>query len=400
MNSFYANLEYLRHPELHGTPLAVASHVHARGSVLAASYSAKRLGVRTGMKVADAQQLCPNLRVFQGDLTYYRACHSALMQALKPFVPSEAFWVRSIDEAAMFLGPLQQQSATRHSLALQIKAAISQALGPTVTASVGIGPNVFLAKLGTELQKPDGLVDVTLANLLSHLDTLELTDLPGIAHANAARLATINITTPRQFAEASAEVLRHHFGIWGQQWWWRLHGYECDDPPREQQTLSHEHVLKRWISTHAEIRPILSNMIEHLLHRLSKNHMSCRGIWLHFSHNGAPAFHAERHFDAPTTSFPELLNGLIALTASYRPSSDTPIRKISIGMWGLETRQHTVQPDLFTRDTLGDRLSQSLLSIRMRHGYRIIQTGATLLPNPEHLVKQPGFGQIRDRVGY
>jgi DNA polymerase-4 len=196
--------------------------------------------------------------------------------------------MRSVDEAAITLPPSQQDSLHAHFLAAQVKELVREKLGVAIRYSIGIAPNSLLAKLATDLQKPNGPVEITLESTPALLETLPLTALPGIAHANAGHLALNGITNPREFYDTPADTLRSIFGIWGQYWWWRLHGYEADGNQNAQRTISHEHVLTHWLHRRSEGEAILSTMAERLIHRLRRNGFSCQSLSVSISSLGSP----------------------------------------------------------------------------------------------------------------
>ncbi len=178
-----------------------------------------------------------------------------------------------------FYHPNWYGSAFCWELAGRIKQQFAQFLGPYIRCSIGIAPNSLLAKVATNLQKPDGIVEITVENIPNVLQKLSLTDLPGIARQNANRLATSGITTPLQLYEAPSEQLYKQFGIWGQQWWWRLHGYEPDCHQNTSKSISHQHVLKKWLPSVDEAIPVITRMSDRLIHRLNRNNWSCLQVF-------------------------------------------------------------------------------------------------------------------------
>jgi DNA polymerase-4 len=215
MNSFFASVEQQDRPELRGKPVAVASHIHKNGTVLAASYEAKAFGIKTGTKLNDAKLLCPSITFLETSAYRYKEVHNQFVAILHELCGPEV-QVKSIDEAAIFLSPNWYGSEIAHRLASQIKNAFREKLGECIRCSIGIAPNSLLAKLATELQKPDGLIEITLENTVTILSNLKLTDLCGIADRMAAQLERAGITTPLELYQASPDYLRNTFGVWGQ----------------------------------------------------------------------------------------------------------------------------------------------------------------------------------------
>lgn len=397
MNSFFASIEQQKRPELRHRPVAVVSHLTSSGTVLAASYEAKAFGIKTGSKVGQALLYCPDLYCLTGSVGMYQAVHRHFMDILYRLFGPEA-QPRSIDEAALFLPPNWQFSAISWKLARQIKETFSQELGEYIRCSIGIAPNSFLAKLATDLQKPDGLVEITLENTVQILSGLRLQDLPGIAQGNEAILALRGIITPLQFYQAPAPWLFKTFGIWGQQWWWRLHGYEVDSGYNPVlKTMSHQHVLKRWQPSVPQAIPIIAKMADQLIHRLRHNHFCCQAAWMYLSLAGRSGLNAERRFDAPTNSYYFLLHTFYELAFTL-PEALSPIRKITMGFVRLTSVESGLQLDLFNRVNREEMISQALETVRGEHGFQSIQLGNVVGIDHQIATEQIGFGRVKDRL--
>jgi len=395
MNGFFASIEQQDHPNLVGKPVAVVSHLHPRATVLASSYEAKALGITTGTKMEEAQRLAPGIACLEPRPGRYREVHRQIMQILITLCGPEV-QPRSIDEAAVYLASNWQNATTAHALALAIKEQFRQQLGPHIRCSIGIAPNSLLAKLATNLKKPDGLVEITLENTWEILGTIPLTALPGIAERMALKLEKKDILTPQMLYATSPEILRDYFGIWGRYWWWRLHGYECDSNNSSLKSMSHEHVLSTWIRDKPTLELTLAKMADRLVHRLEHNHLQCRGIFLSLRLSGAPRFTAERVFDAPTFQHPALLKDFMSLLNTVPLRLPYAVRKISIGFNGLVSQEQGIQLMLEEDAVKGTRVSTALEIIRDRFGYESIQCASTLALGKNVAREQLGFGRIRD----
>ncbi len=398
MNSFFASVEQEFNPALRSKPVAVCSHTTNKGTVLAASYEAKALGIKTGMKVGDARGIFPKLHVCEPTANRYKQVHIQIMNLLRQHCGPEV-QVRSIDEAAVFLSKNWQDPAFAHAMALRLKEAIAREVGSCITCSIGIAPNSLLAKLATDLKKPNGLVTITKENLREVLGSIQLTDLPGIAGRNALRLAAKNIYTPLQLADTPFAELVALFGIWGASWWWRLHGYEPDAywNSSPMKTMSHEHVLEKWLRGHDAVVPSVRTMADRLVHRLRKNQFNCTGVGISLRLVDLPAIWRERKFDAPVADYPTLVSTLIQLTNSIPLQDDTVVRKISVHCWGLHQASSGVQLDLFQTVAPKEQISASVEKIRSRYGFASIQPASNLL-RKRIGDEQLGFGRIKDRA--
>lgn len=227
MNSFFASCEQQSNEALRGKPVGVCPFVTPTACVIAPSVEAKRFGVKTGMRLFECRALCPDIIPVSARPHLYRKVHVQIMEILHSYC--DDVMAKSIDEAVLNLKSYRLVYRDIKALALQIKKDIARVCGEYIKCSIGIAPNTFLAKLGTELQKPDGLVHITPGNVDHYLAQLKLTDLPGIARANEKRLQMIGIRSPLEMRHASPAILRKAFGgIVGHYWHCRLNFMEVD----------------------------------------------------------------------------------------------------------------------------------------------------------------------------
>jgi len=234
INSCFATVEQQANPFLRGKPVAVAAYTTDRGCILAASYEAKRYGVKTGMRVIEGKALCPSLRVIASDPDKYRAIHTRLVSVLKRYTPH--IIEESIDEMALdfshtpivetYIYAGYSSILAMRSIAVRIKEDIRRVVGVWITVSIGIAPNIFLAKTASNLVKPDGLSFISSENALAVFATLSITDLCGISTGYATRLQKYGITSVLALYHASPLLLQQAFGsIVGHHWWQWMHGF-------------------------------------------------------------------------------------------------------------------------------------------------------------------------------
>jgi DNA polymerase-4 len=396
MNAFFASIEQQRNPQLRGKPVAAVSHIGNTGTVLASSYEAKALGVITGMRLRESFQLCPSLIPIETHGALYRSVHVQFMEILRDLFGPEVI-ARSIDEAVLFLPPNWYGSESAHELALKIKKRFREELGECIRCSIGIAPNSLLGKLATNLQNPDGLVEITLENTPDILSKLPLTALPGIAKRAAARLEAWNIHTPLDLYNASPVVLRQQFGIWGQYWWWRLHGYETDSHSSPLKSMSHQHALKKWATSRFDLTDTLYRMADRLIHRLRRNNFQCKYVFIYLGCKGGPGLLRDHHFDTHTQSYAQLLKAITRLFNEFPAQTEFPIRKISIGFDQLIQAGSGWQMDLFHDLDKEEGLSAALEKVRAKHGFEAIQRGNVITLDKAVTKEEVGFGRIKDR---
>lgn len=194
MNSFFASCEQQVNYWLRNRPVGVCVYTGKFGCVIAPSIEAKKKGVKTGMRLNEAIAICPDLVPLETNPARYRDFHVKIIKVLRKY--SEDVIPKSIDEAIVNLHNYELIHKDPVSVARQIKKDIQNEVGDWLKCSIGIAPNAFLAKLASDIQKPDGLTIITPDNIDTVLSKLRLKDLPGIAGGMAERLQKGGIHTP------------------------------------------------------------------------------------------------------------------------------------------------------------------------------------------------------------
>jgi DNA polymerase-4 len=241
-DSFFARAEQHLRPHLRNRPVGVIPLRSQYTVLIAASPEAKQFGVKTGTPVIEALERCPDIKLVSARHDVYVRLHHAIVAAVEDVVPVHK--TCSIDEIVCRL--LKNERANAIDLALSIKRALALRIGPTLTCSIGLAPNELLAKVAAEMDKPDGLVALRQADLPDRLLNLKLTDIPGIAKGNAARLAHAGVTTMEQLWALSQPQARAIWGgVQGERFWAFLHGFDIERAETERSMFGHSRVLGR-----------------------------------------------------------------------------------------------------------------------------------------------------------
>jgi DNA polymerase-4 len=241
-NSYFASVEQQERPELRDKPVGVVPMMADNTCCIAASYEAKRFGIKTGTRVGDAKKLCPDIQLVEARHKIYVERHHQLVDLVEGCLHVDE--VLSIDEMVGTLPINWQSPAKAKSLALKIKKTLAREAGPYLRCSIGLAPNTFLAKTATELEKPDGLVIIDEPDLPDCLHQLKLSDLCGIGRQMEARLKQEGIQSVQQLCAASKRTLRKVWGgIEGERMYDRLRGEEIALPETRRTTIGHSHVL-------------------------------------------------------------------------------------------------------------------------------------------------------------
>ena len=243
LNSYFASIEQEMRPELRGRPIAVVPVVTDTTCCIAASYEAKAYGVKTGVQVGEAKRMCPGLVLVEARHEAYVDYHHRIIEAVERCVPVSA--VMSIDEMACSLMGREQPLMDALALGASVKASIRERVGVTLRCSVGLAPNRYLAKIASDMEKPDGLVALTPDILHAALSGLTLRDLPGVGARMERRLAASGIETMAQLLALDREQMHTVWGgTGGDKLWHWLRGEDFNDPKLEhQKSISQSHVL-------------------------------------------------------------------------------------------------------------------------------------------------------------
>jgi DNA polymerase IV len=247
LNSFFASVEQQLHPEYRDRPLAVVPTQGDTTCCIAASYEAKALGIKTGTQVGEAKRICPGIVLIEGDHAEYAKYSKAIAEAVERCCP--VAHTPSIDEMVCQLMGREQEPPRARRIALEIKQAIKDDVGETLRCSIGMAPNRYLAKIASDMQKPDGLIGLLPSQLPRAIAHLELRDLPGVGARTETRLNAKGITTMEQLL-ALDRVGMHQLmdSVWGDRMYHWLRGADTGDDGAPvasgiQKSLGHSHVL-------------------------------------------------------------------------------------------------------------------------------------------------------------
>jgi len=370
-DSFFASAEQHLRPRLQGRPVGVIPVDSKHTGLIAVSREAKELGLKRGTFVRDAMRLCPDLVLVTARHEVYVELHRAIIAAIETVLPVKA--VCSIDEMVCALTPSDQANAL--ALARAVKTVIASQIGPSLTCSVGLGPNEFLAKIAAEMEKPDGLVALHPDALPGRLLSLSLSDVPGIAKGNAARLARAGIVDMAGLWRLQPKELRRLWGsVEGERLWMGLHGYAVERPETQRRMFGHGRVLpadwRHLGGAYACARVLLAKASS----RMRRAGFSARALALWLTDRQSAGWYGEERFQ-PTWDDPALLASLsrLFLHAERELPPRNRNRSVHVTLHDLVPMRE-IEGDLFSF-TAEARLRRrrenlSLLADRLNAGYR------------------------------
>jgi len=372
INSCFATIEQQANPFLRGKPVAVAAFTTPGGCILASSIEAKRLGIKTGMRVKEGHEIFANLVVLSPDPNKYREVHKKLKGILERYSPD--VFPKSIDEFVLEL----QDSRTPENQAKEIKQKIKKEIGEWITVSIGISTNRYLAKIAAGLKKPDGLTEINKDNFLGVYKDMKLTDLTGIKDRNAARLNLLGIYSVLDFYNHNKPVL----GSW---WNLRLRGYEVDDFKSKRVMFGNSVALGTNLSSVSELAPILARLTEKMCGRLRAAGYRANGCHLMIVYKDGSWYGKGRLVS-------DLYKGAFRLLLEASPQS--PVLNIAVSCYDLE-RKDNLQLSFFDDVERKENLTDAVDTINRRWGDFTI-SNARSLGGAKVVLDRISFGGVKD----
>ena len=382
MDAFYAAVEILDNPALKDQAVIVGG-LGPRGVVATANYAARLSGAHSAMPMSKARRLCPHAQFLPPRMERYRQVSAEVFKLFRGITPMVEGL--SLDEAFLDVTASLKLFGHAPDVARRIKAGIQQEIG--LTASVGVAHNKFLAKLASDLQKPDGLVCVPANRVHEFLDPMPLSRLWGIGPRTAPRLGSLGILTFGQLRRVDTAVLRPILGNRAEHFR-RLAAGEDD---REvvsvspDKSISHEITFDQDLLDHDQLLAELQVLTEAVARRLRQRQLIAQTVVVKIRD---PAFNTvtrSRSMRAGSNNTMTLYRMARALFEAWRTGNhSTPVRLLGMGVSALEHRSGDAQTSGTTSGNQLDggkeqRLDQVLDSINSRYGDSRIVHGLTLL---------------------
>lgn len=352
-NAYFASVEQHDHPQLQGRPVIVTPLDSEHTGAIAASYEARRFGIKRGTKVRDARDLCPDIAVMPARHDRYVQVHKLLMTEIERHLPLEKIY--SIDEAAFRLSRSESRPGPAIETAKRIKKGIADNVGPALRASIGLAPSRLLAKLAAERVKPDGLTVLELDQLPHALADMPLTDIPGVGAGVSARLARSGVT---DFPSLWALQPKRARAIWnsvtGERFWYGLHGYDTHEEPTKKSMIGHSRVLSREHEAPREARIVARALLLKAASRLRHYGLHARSLSLSLRLRPEGRWSSDRRFTLSQDSFEflKILDDMWDEYLTYRRTEGERLRigGVTVYLHGLAAPGETAsrQLDLFS----------------------------------------------------
>lgn len=372
MDEFFAAVEKLDHPELRGKCLLVGGDPAGRGVVSTASYEARVFGCRSAMPMAKALRLCPHAIVLPVRGKRYGEVSEHIFDILGRFSPLVE--PVSIDEAFLDVTGCRRLLGEGPEIARLIKQAIRDEAG--LTASLGVAPNKFLAKLASDLKKPDGLVVIREGEVQQVLDPLPIRRLWGCGPAAEKVFDRLGIKTIGQVRRMPLEVLTRAFGSGGEHFWRLAHG--MDDRPVEgggqAKSLGQEETFAVDVGDLATLRQVLLGQVEEVARRLRRHGLLARTVTLKIRHGDFTTLTRSATLPAPTHQTQVLWEAAGGILDEWAAKGFKPLRLLGVTASNLEAEAGR-QLALFEapEDPRQQRLDQTLDRITRKFGRKAVR---------------------------
>ncbi len=420
LNSFFASVEQQLHPEYRGRPVGVCGTMADTGALIAASYEAKALGIKTLTKVGEAKRLCPEIILVNGSHEKYAEFSHSIAAAVERVCP--VAHTPSIDEMVCELMGRERNPPAARRISLAIKQAIRDDVGETLRCSIGMAPNRYLTKIASDMQKPDGLIGLLPSQLPRAIAHLELRDLPGVGARTEVRLNAKGIHTMEQLLALDRTGMHALWdSVWGDRLYHWLRGADTGDDGAPvasdiQKSLGHSHVLAPEHRTPAGSWAVAHKLLHKAAMRLRMEHFHTASLAVTIKYS------LTREQAARVAKTKKHTSGITqtgwAMEARFRPCQDTlSLLEALQGCWkhapnaaehqkpffvGVTLRNlipdDEMQSTLFEEPGNRNQLSATMDKLNLKYGHTTLHF-AGMLPARDSAPTRIAFTQIPVQYG-
>ena len=374
MDAFYASVEQRDNPQLRGKPVVVGGDT--RGVVAAASYEARTFGIRSAMPMAEARRRCATLCRVAPRMSRYKSVSDEIFTVFREFTPLVEGL--SLDEAFLDVTASRTLFGTGAEIAATLKSTILERTG--LTASVGVAENKLVAKIASDMEKPDGLVIITAKNCCEKLDPLPVSVIPGIGRETLQRLNTIGVRTVADLRLADERDLIPIFGRFTNKTRDRAAGIDARAvvPSREEKSISAEQTYDSDLSKRSDMDRELLRLAERTASRLRKSSLVAGTVQVKIRQSDFQTHTRQRRLQPPgnsTDQICQIARELLATWLARNPGAR--VRLLGVGGSNLAPAE---QQDLFeaSNEQAGGAMDKTVDEIRDRFGSASVGRARTL----------------------
>ena len=375
MDAFYASVEERENPSLVGKPVIVGGTAAGRGVVAAANYEARKYGVHSAMASGRAKRLCPQAIVFKPRIDFYAAVSRQIREIFARFTP--VIEPLSLDEAFLDVRGSLSLFGSAVEIGKLIKTQIRTEL--RLIASIGIAPSKFVAKIASDLQKPDAFVVVEPDHVQTFLDPLPVTRLWGVGKVTADVFSKLGLQTIAQLRKLSAGELTALIGNSGEHYWRLSHGLDDRSvvPDREAKSISHETTFAEDIQDDEVLQDWLAELVDQVARRLRADDLKGRTIELKVRYADFQTITRSLTLREPTNITSELWDAAKSLFTQKIAAKHPPLRLLGFGVHGIGMASDVRQQELFGEDNRDRqrKLDQLADEITVKFGKQALHRG-------------------------
>jgi len=375
LDAFFVSVEQAANPRLKGKPVVVGGRPQGRGVVAAASYEARAFGLHSGMPLVTASRLCPQAIFIQGSFPKYRDASQRFMAILADFSPF--LEPVGLDEAYMDVTGFESIHGSSYQMAAKIKQRVKAELG--INASVGIANSKVVAKVASEMSKPDGLLEIGEGKERSFLAPLPIARLPGVGQKTEGKLKRLGITTIGKLSATPLSVLKSHFDASGEV----LQGFAKGidnrkiEPPAAARSISRETTFGQDTKDRSLLKSTLRYLGERVGADLRRKEKRARCITLKLRYADFTTITRRHTLPQTTDSDRVIFDTGVKLLGQALAGGKQPVRLIGIGV--AELVEAGGQLDMLDSSARRqEQLDKAIDRIRRKYGFTAIQTGRTL----------------------
>ena len=403
MDAFYASVEIRDNPSLSGLPVCVGGPAEQRGVIAAASYKAREFGVHSAMPTAEALRLCPNLVLLPCDFERYTQASREVMAIFRSYTPLVE--PLSLDEAFLDVSGCERLFGSAQEIGFKIKREILRDTG--LVASVGVAPSKFLAKLASDLSKPDGFRVIEAHEVRAVLDPLPVSKIYGVGPRTALRLEALGVRTVADLARRSREEVAREFGATGV--WIHDLAQGIDTrrvtPRREEKSHGMERTFPEDVGDREELRKFLLEFCEEVAFGLRDKGLRGRTVTLKARYANFTTLTRTKTLEHATNLGPRIYSVARELLERIPPG---PLRLVGVQVSQLSDVRAPVQEKLFSDVELTDkgpaprandtrnrmeRVTEGLDKLRRKYAQRVV-VPASLLGREKSIGRDGTSGKL------
>ncbi len=374
MDAFYASVEQQDNPELKGKPVLVGGSPETRGVISAASYEARRFGVHSAMPTSKALRLCPHAILLPVRMERYKEVSDSVFAVFDKVTP--LVQAISLDEAFLDVTGCQRLHGDPVAIARRIRLSINKATG--LTASVGVASCRFVAKIASDLNKPDSLTVIPEEEMLARLAPLPVTKIWGVGAVTAKKLQRMGIASIGQLREWPESVLADEFGKAGSELYRLAHGIDDSEviSEEEDKSISHETTFPKDTLDIEELEVTLLEQADKVASRMRRRGLFGKTVFLKLRYSDFSLITRRKSLATPTCLAAVIRDEAARLMHEKTEAGSRPVRLLGVGMAGLSVGKQA-QAGLFAvqdeNSEKEERIERTADAIRTKLGKNAIQ---------------------------